>query len=149
MNLKDGPYPVRRAAIKQLREAGLLARESVVNGYVPTTEYYNLCRRFVFGLACSTVWRYLPVKHLEYAAAGCAVLTDGAPGLDLLLPPKGYLLYTPETVVSLVREIVEDEGRLRQVVQNARQAQQHVLRYHTDETRSAEICSLLEDRGIL
>lgn len=140
-------YPVRSAAVDALQGAGLLSRESAVDGYLPPHRYYQTLRRHMFALACTSKWKMEPAKHLEYAAAGCVVLSDGSPGVDQLLP--WYRRYEPGNVVALVRQILAKRGRVRENLRRARETQEHVLAYHTDEVRSREVCALLTDRGLL
>jgi len=140
-------YPVRSQAVDNLRAAGLLSGRSAVDGYLPPARYYQELRRHMFGLACTSKWRVEAAKHLEYAAAGCVVLSDGSPGLDALLP--WYRKYEPGQAASLVKQILAKKTRVRENLRRARETQEHVLAYHTDEVRSREVCAMLTDRGLL
>ena len=140
-------YPVRSAAVDNLRAAGLLSAESVVDGYLPPGRYYRALRRHMFALACTSKWRVEAAKHLEYAAAGCVVLSDGSPGLDTLLP--WYRRYEPGQAAALAEQILAKKTRVRENLRRARETQEHVLAYHTDEVRSREVCAMLTDRGLL
>lgn len=140
-------YPVRSQAIADLKGAGLLSSHSVLNGYLSAKNYYAALRKHVFAVACTSKWRVEVAKHLEYAAAGCVVLSDGSDGLDELLP--WYQKYEPGGCSALVRGILSKKTRIRTNQERARATQEHVLTYHTDEVRSQEVCAMLTERGLL
>ncbi len=142
-------YPLRSAAIYELRRRRLLADDSVVDGYVDRPRYCESLKRSLFGLACSSRWRLDIAKHVEIPAAGTILLSDGGDGMNDLFPASMYIRHHGNDAADIVAQILGDPGRLADARAMADVATLWAHEHHTDTLRARQLCSLLKDRGLL
>ncbi len=142
-------YPLRSAAVQQLRERGLLADDSALDRYLSRSNYFASLKRSLFGLACSSRWRLDVAKHVEIPAAGAILLSDGGDGMDDLFPASMYIRHRGNDAADIVARILADPGRLEAARAMARSARMFAHEHHTDTTRAQQLCALLADKGLL
>ncbi len=144
------PWPVRHCSMIALMKAGLLHTRSTckVGSRYFNDDYFRIVKSCVLGLACTTRWKLNPAKHVEFPACGTALMTDGAPGIDLLIPKELYIKYTVENVVKTVRSIVTDPVRLAEVRAMGKESSDYVRAHHSNEIRAKELAAILNSAGI-
>ncbi len=141
------PWPARRDAMFLLNRAGLLSERSAKRvGYrLYGRQYFETLKSSILGLTCTTRWRLNPAKHFEIPACGTVLMTDGAQGMDQILPADLYVKYQPPTVVDTVRRALADDHRLRQMAVDSRA---YMRTHHTDAIRAKELREILGSMGI-
>jgi hypothetical protein len=138
-------YPVRRAAINALKKARLLSKETRISPALAFGPYQAVLKSAEIALACTGVYRLNMAKHIEIPAAGTALMTDGAPGMDQLLPKGMYLQYTVDNVVEVARMALNDLPATREM---AAAAKAHVYEHHNDQVRAGQIMTFLRRHGL-
>jgi len=138
-------YPSRSEAIDALLGAGMLSPESAIDKYQPMKQYYAALTKHALGLTCGSIFSLTVAKHLEIAAAGAILLTDGPYGLDRLIPAQWWLRYDPSTVVEQVRQIILDPGLMEGWTEAAAAARAYCYAHHTDARRAMELGEMLND----
>jgi len=141
-------YPMRKRWIPKLRKEGLLAKGSSVSPAYDHKKYLQYIRDAAAAFACTGTLGLPHAKHLEIAACGTLLFTDGHPCLDALLPRGSYVAYGNRDVVDLSRRWLDskqDDKRNKK----AQVARRHVLAHHTHAVRARQMLKHLDDLGIV
>lgn len=147
-SIRQEPWPVRREALLALHDAALVSPDVRVMRHDPLPLYYQSLKSSMLGLACSTRWKLNPAKHIEIPAAGGVLLTDGSPGMAELLPRDLYEVYTPSTIVGLVRGLVSSKEKQSELRARGIRAAAHARAHHSDERRAEQLLGLLDRYGM-
>jgi hypothetical protein len=138
---ESGPYTKRRELLRKL--AGLLGEENVIirSGLTPEemASIYQQCRIVVNDGGT----RHLPItmRVFEALGAGAALVTEPAPGLDLLLQPGFHYFPWGSDPGTLIRRILSS-GEARTV---AAAGHDEAYRRHTYRHRVADLASLVRE----